>query len=60
MSDKERIKNLEDRLETAKLRLCGGVDSTNQNVDLTPTVEETVYYSQRNYHGMLKRLAGGS
>lgn len=57
MSDKERIKQLEDQLETARLRLSGGVDATNRDVDLTPTVEETLHYAQRHYHRLLKRLA---
>lgn len=57
MENKERIKQLEDQLETARSRLCGGVDTTNQDVDLTPTVEETLHYAQRHYHGLLERLA---
>ncbi len=53
----EQIASLKMQLETAKFRLMGGPDSTNTAVDLTPTLEETMFYVEMNYGRLMRRLA---
>lgn len=53
----QQIASLEMQLETAKFRLMGGVDSTNTVVDLTPTLDETMFCLSVRYGRVLRRLA---
>ena len=56
-TDTQQIAQLKAQLEIAKFRLMGGPDSTNTAVDLTPTVEETMFHTQIHHGQLMRRLA---